>query len=163
MSQLVKQNVPMNDLKIQYAQIKSEIDAAMAAVVANTSFILSLFRSQSTTPHPKAEYPGCPSKRRMLLQDGSAHQGFYYRTKVPLSTVGSRTSVLTSPWRHKQKQTYAQKKVGTIKNTLAKQSTMRSLPKTRRARSPRHVACYVDERAGSKVDRQRADVYSVGV
>jgi len=40
MSQLVKQNVPMNDLKIQYAQIKSEIDAAMAAVVANTSFIL---------------------------------------------------------------------------------------------------------------------------
>ncbi len=40
MSQLVKQNVPINDLNIQYAQIKDEIDAAMAEVLANTSFIL---------------------------------------------------------------------------------------------------------------------------
>jgi dTDP-4-amino-4,6-dideoxygalactose transaminase len=32
--------VPMNDLKIQYGQIKSEIDAALAEVIANCSFIL---------------------------------------------------------------------------------------------------------------------------
>jgi len=32
--------VPMNDLQIQYGQIKSEIDAALAEVIANCSFIL---------------------------------------------------------------------------------------------------------------------------
>ena len=32
--------VPMNDLKIQYGQIKSQIDAALAEVIANCSFIL---------------------------------------------------------------------------------------------------------------------------
>jgi len=81
--------VPMNDLQIQYGQIKSEIDAALAEVIANCSFILG--PQVAAFEKVYAEY--CGAEHCIGVSNGTDA----LKLALAAADVGPRDEVITTP------------------------------------------------------------------